>query len=299
VAASPVPSRSWLGRILLTPNESRLRAGWRLVAHFMLLIVFFILGTFLSTPILTGSPQLANLIGQVVTLIAITLATFIARRWVDHRSIPSLGLTWNGQSVKDLLVGIALPGLVMGIIFLAEWSLGWLNVKNLAWNSVSPITLLRDLLIMFLVFVAVGWEEELLARGYWLQNLEEGLRLPAALVVSSTMFALGHLANPNVTIWSILGLIVAGLFLAYGYLSTRQLWLPIGLHIGWNFFEGTVFGFPVSGTTNFFTLIESTRTGPELLTGGLFGPEAGLIQYPVLLFAAWLIYLYSRNRLRT
>jgi hypothetical protein len=55
----------------------------------------------------------------------------------------------------------------------------------------------------------------------------------------------------------------------------------------------------VSGTTNFFTLIESTRTGPELLTGGLFGPEAGLIQYPVLLFAAWLIYLYSRNRLRT
>jgi len=156
--------------------------------------------------------------------------------------------------------------------------------------------LLRELLVIFLAFVLVGWQEELLSRGYWLQNLEAGLRLPGALVVSSILFALGHLLNPNVSVMAILGLTMAGLFLAYGYLTTRQLWLPIGLHIGWNFFEGPVFGFPVSGLTGFFSLLGVQRSGPELVTGGTFGPEAGLLQIPALLLVVWIIHRYTRQR---
>ena len=143
------------------------------------------------------------------------------------------------------------------------------------------------------VDVMVGWQEELLSRGYWLQNLEDGLGLPAALAISSILFALAHLANPHVSLMPILGLTAAGLFMAYGYLTTRQLWLPIGLHIGWNFFEGPVFGFPVSGTTDFFRLLDLSRHGPGFLTGGAFGPEAGLIQYPILLLGVWLIARYN------
>jgi CRISPR/Cas system-associated protein Csm6 len=71
--------------------------------------------------------------------------------------------------------------------------------------------------------------------------------------------------------------------------------LSIGLHIGWNFFEGTVFGFQVSGSTFFRLIIQSVK-GPELITGGDFGPEAGLIVLPAMLLGAGLIYAYTHNR---
>jgi membrane protease YdiL (CAAX protease family) len=102
-----------------------------------------------------------------------------------------------------------------------------------------------------------------------------------------------HAANPSLSWEHWRG--CRGLFLAFGYLRTHQLWLPIGLHIGWNFFEGTVFGFPVSGL-GYFRLIEQTSLGPEIATGGAFGPEAGLVILPVTLLGAVLIYVFTRNR---
>ena len=91
------------------------------------------------------------------------------------------------------------------------------------------------------------------------------------------------------------GIFFAGLFLAYGYLRTGQLWLSIGLHIGWNFFEGVIFGFPVSGL-DIYRLIRHQIQGPEIWTGGAFGPEAGLIVLPALAVGSVLIYFYTRDR---
>ena len=82
----------------------------------------------------------------------------------------------------------------------------------------------------------------------------------------------------------------------YGWLRTQQLWLPIGLHIGWNFFEGVIFGFPVSGTET-FRILNHTVSGPSLLTGGDFGPEAGLILIPALALGTCLTWLYTRSRI--
>lgn len=287
--------RSLLATLFISPNEPRLRAGWRILAHLMLLTALVTLGSILAAPVLLSNSQTAWVLGQGIVLVAITMATFIARRWIDRRSFASLGLRWDRQAGRDLALGILLPALQMGMIFAIEWGLGWLQIEQWRPASLQPGVVFQELGIAFLVFVFVGWQEELLSRGYWLQNLIDGMGLPGALAISSLAFALAHLANPNVSVLSILGLTAAGLFLAYGYLATRQLWLPIGLHIGWNFFEGPIFGFPVSGTTQFFSLLQTTRNGPEWLTGGAFGPEAGLIQYPALLIAIWIIYRYSRR----
>jgi membrane protease YdiL (CAAX protease family) len=89
--------------------------------------------------------------------------------------------------------------------------------------------------------------------------------------------------------------VAGGIFLAYGYIRTRQLWLPLGLHTGWNFFESTVFGYPVSGMSGLPRLIHQDVSGPELLTGGEFGPEAGLLLLPGLLLGSLLVYLYTRR----
>jgi hypothetical protein len=113
------------------------------------------------------------------------------------------------------------------------------------------------------------------------------------VVISSSIFGLLHLGNPNATWVSAAGIFFAGLFLAYGYLTTKQLWLSIGLHIGWNFFEGVVFGFPVSGL-DIYHLLRITVNGPELWTGGPFGPEAGLVVLPGLVLGAVLVFAYAR-----
>jgi len=114
-------------------------------------------------------------------------------------------------------------------------------------------------------------------------------------VISSALFGLIHLGNPNATLVGAAGIFFAGLLFAYAFLRTKQLWLPIGLHIGWNFFEGVVFGFPVSGL-DIYALARISVHGPELWTGGAFGPEAGLIVLPAIVVGGLLIYLYSRRR---
>ena len=94
-----------------------------------------------------------------------------------------------------------------------------------------------------------------------------------AVIISSAVFGLLHLANPNATWVSAAGIFFAGVFLAYGYIRTKQLWLPIGLHIGWNFFEGVGFGFPVSGLADIYKMLRIQVHGPEIWTGGAFGPD--------------------------
>jgi len=183
----------------------------------------------------------------------------------------------------------------MGCIFFAEYSLDWLTFDNFAWQVETFSTIAKNIGLAFLTCLMVGWYEELLFRGYRLQNLADGLNPFWAVLISSIWFGLGHLTNPNATWISTTGIFLAGIFLAYPYLRTGQLWLSIGLHIGWNFFEGPVFGFPVSGL-DFFRLTRTTIEGPKLWTGGEFGPEAGLILIPALVMGTLLVYFYTYKR---
>jgi hypothetical protein len=289
---------SFLGRILITPGERRLRAGWRVIGHFCLLIIL------LSCSIIPlaawmafiGRTDLTLLAWQALAVFAVTGSVYLARRFLDRRSFTSLGLTWNRTAIRDLLAGFLIAGLMMGFIFLVELSAGWLEFQGFAWNTIPLQEVVLGVLGMLCMFVLVGWHEELLSRGYWLQNLAEASNLFWGVLISSLFFALGHLGNPHVSWSAILGLIISGVFLAYGYLRTRQLWLSIGLHIGWNFFEGNVFGFQVSGLEDLPRMIMQTVQGPELLTGEKFGPEAGLVLLPGLALGTALVIWYTLKR---
>ena len=185
--------------------------------------------------------------------------------------------------------------LMMGLIFIIARSSNWIEVETFAWTVDGSYKSIGQTLIWFLIFILVGWQEELLSRGYQLQNISEGINLTWGVIISSFAFALLHLLNPGANWISTFGIFLAGLFLSLGYILTGQLWLPIGLHIGWNFFEGVVFGFPVSGL-NPYELVKVNLTGPEIWTGGQFGPEAGLLQLPALLLGAILVFIYSKKR---
>jgi membrane protease YdiL (CAAX protease family) len=285
-------------RFFLSPEEPRLRAGWRLlfqgVLWFALTMVFgLILIVFYY---IKPSDSLSLLIYQSVSFLAITTSIYLARRYIDRRSFSSLGLVVNRQALRDVLVGVAIAGVMMGIIFAVEWSVGWLSFGGFAWQVQSPLEFLGGMLVMLITLIIVGWQEELLLRGYWLQNLSDGLNLRWGVLLSSGLFTILHWSNPGASWFAIVGLVAAGLFLAYGYVRTHQLWLPIGLHIGWNFFEGPIFGFQVSGLTGLPKLINQVVQGPVIFTGGSFGPEAGLVLLPGLLLGVILVYLVTSNR---
>jgi uncharacterized protein len=291
------PKRSLIARIFISSSEPRLRAGWRLLLQTLIMIILAIvlqLATELwLTPGKNGNADL--FISQILELITFTGSIYIARRFLDKRSFASLGLQVNKQTIVDIFTGIGITFVMMGSIYLAEVAAGWLTFESFAWQNESALNVVTGVLTFLAVFIFVGWNEELLSRGYHLQTLASGTNLFWGVFISSSVFGLAHLGNPNATWISAAGIFFAGLFLAYGYLRTGQLWLSIGLHIGWNFFEGVAFGFPVSGL-DIYRLIRHQIQGPVIWTGGAFGPEAGLIVLPALLVGSVLIYFYTRGR---
>ena len=296
---SPPEQRSFLHKIFISPGELRLRAGWRLLLQSLFLVLIMGLLGILANQVPGFLSDITYpaflLLGALVTSLAITISVFLARRYLDRRSFTSLGLRVNSQALIDILFGIGLTGLMMGLIFIVLWAVSWLQIESFAWQVENWGNVAASILAVVALFTFVSWQEELLTRGYWLQNLSAGLSQSLGVLLSSAVFALAHWFNPNLNWQGLLGLFLAGLFLAYGYLRTRQLWLPIGLHLGWNFFEGTLFGFPVSGQYE-YQLIRQTVTGPDFITGGSFGPEAGLVLLPVLILGAAGIYYYTKNR---
>ena len=293
---------STLKRLLFSPDESRLRAGWRLLLQTLLLLLIGLLVylplrlVFQRVPA-PSSPILAIILNSSITLISITASVFIARRLIDRRTITSLGLKVNMHALEDILAGFLIPALMVALIFFLERIFGWIEVVGFAWGASPLETVLPTVLIGLLTFIIVGWQEELLSRGYYLQNLEEGLNLPWAALLSPLVFGALHLANASreQTIMAIVGILLTSVFYAYAYVRTRQLWLPIGLHVGLSFFEGPIYGFPVGGLTA-DSLVMQFATGPEIITGGAYGPEAGLILIPALVLGFGLVYYFTHGR---
>ncbi|PSP98696.1 hypothetical protein BRC89_07525 [Halobacteriales archaeon QS_4_70_19] len=156
-----------------------------------------------------------------------------------------------------------------------------------------------------LLFVAVSVAEELVARGYLLTNLAEGLQvgpvtgrvaLVAAVLLTSGLFGLLHAGNPSATLVSTATIALAGVFLATDYVFTGDLAVPLGLHFSWNYAQGVLFDFPVSGIRVGVAVVRTRETGPDLVTGGAFGLEAGLLGVVATLLGIAATALWVRGR---
>lgn len=293
---------SFLRNVFFSPSEPRLRAGWRMLVQILLMLAFYIpVLCVLSIPyVLLSNPSYSQLeewlfiIQVIIALPAVLLATWIARRKLDHRSFSSLGFQQDSRTGLDLLAGFLIPSLMMAAVFLFSLIVGWSHFNGFGWSDESLGWTFSWILIYLVVFISVGFYEELLFRGYYLLNLRDGMNLGWAIVITSITFGFFHIMNPNSGLLPGLLTSSAGFFLAYAWFRTRSLWLPISLHVGWNFFLGPIFGFPVSGL-NTPSLIEQTVTGPDWLSGGAYGPEGGLILFISLGVGFLLVRLYTHK----
>ena len=125
-------------------------------------------------------------------------------------------------------------------------------------------------------FFLVGLYEETFTRGYFMTVLKPSRNLLVIMVVPALLFGLMHAANPGASPLAVLNISLDGLCMGYALIRTGSLWLPVGAHAIWNFLEGSVFGFPVSGIT-LSSVMQTTVQGPVWITGGSFGPEGGII----------------------
>ncbi len=172
-------------------------------------------------------------------------------------------------SLRDLIAGLAVGGLLIGLVVAGLALAGWYRVVEFSWNG----SLLFSSLLSWLL---VAVREEVYFRAVAFRSIEEYLGSWLSLAVSAALFGLAHRINPGAT-WSSSAAIAieAGILLGAAYMLTRSLWLAVGIHWGWNLFQGTIFGAPVSGHA-IPSLIKAELAGPEWATGGPFGPEAGL-----------------------
>jgi membrane protease YdiL (CAAX protease family) len=219
-----------------------------------------------------------SLVSHGIGIVVATAAVYLSRRWLDRRSFTSLGSGLHPGWQLHIAVGTLLGIVLQAAIFAIELGMGWLVIDGVGWRGGGSAFM--GLTVMLVVFLAVAWNEELVVRGYVLQNLEHGLGIRLAVLISSVAFGALHVFNSNSSAVAVLGVSVAGLLLAVAYLVTRTLWLAVGLHLGWNYGEGPIFGFPVSGL-DAGGLITHRVVGPEAFTGGAFGPEAGLVSVVV------------------
>jgi membrane protease YdiL (CAAX protease family) len=295
------------------PTEHRLRALWRLILQASFLLASIgIPGVIFSLAFRFARGNQGQidsfLISPIATLLGITFSMWLAGRLLDRRPFVDYGFHFNRWWWRDFIFGLVLGAGLMLLIFLVELSAGWVTISGTFFSGMEGISFIPGICISLVLFLCVGFSEEMWTRGYLLRNLAEGFNLKfigprsallLAYLVSSSFFGLLHASNPNATALSTFLLGFAGLFLGLGFLLTGELAIPIGIHITWNFFEGNVFGFAVSGTTPPGVFMQINQTGPTLWTGGAFGPEAGLIGLAALILGSLAIYLWVKVNHKT
>ncbi|MEJ7737326.1 MAG: CPBP family intramembrane glutamic endopeptidase [Chitinophagaceae bacterium] len=223
------------------------------------------------------------LFSLLITFLASAGTVFLFRKFIDKHTLISLGLDFNGYHYH------AATGFFLGLFLLGIGSFFLIASKNLQWTGISFDA--KQLFLNLILMALVAFAEELVFRGYILNNLLQSMNKWTALIISSLLFTLFHLSNPDISLLALLNIFLSGLMLGINYIFTKNLWFAILLHFSWNFYEGPILGYKVSGLT-LESLLQQELTGNPILTGGEFGFEgsmiAGLLSLSTVLILAWI-----------
>ncbi len=313
---------SGVKRIFWNPSENRLRSGWRALVQLVLFLVAFfsfliLVGLQIVLPALglssfdeldaleaTGAvPVWLVLVPGAATFLAALASTLAATRLLERRPLAAFGLRLDPHWWADLGFGVVLGALFTASIFSVLVAAGWLEVTGLFQTPVTGQPFALGLGAFLLNAVMVGTGEELVFRAYQLTALAQGLgrmgprlAIGTAWLISSILFGLWHVPNTGATGTSVIIAVLGGFLLGAGYVLTGRLGLSIGLHAALNFFGDNVFGFGSGGgqIADRPTIIATSEVGPDLWTGGPFGPAAGLVAVGAILLGVVAIWLWAR-----
>jgi len=297
-----------VSRRIFMNDESELRSGWRVLAFVFVFAVAEMLLAGLIKVAGTLFPALSFMADQRISgeglsarsvlvlyvnvardLSAALIATVICAHGLEHRSLASVGYKLHGGWFKDFSLGSLMGGcslaIAVGVAAVAGAVTFTVPAKDLG-------MLVPGLLIILGFFLAAGAFEELLFRGFAFQALTHNLGGAAAIGIMAVFFGAAHIGNDNASVFSTINTILAGAWLGLAYLITRSLWLATALHYSWNVAMVFVFGLPVSGFTTFdgVSWLQGHPGSPVWVSGGSYGPEAGMCSTVALLVSTIVIW---------
>lgn len=289
-------------RKIFVNGDKQLRSGWKIAIVFCSLLIMtfvialivtfaYIIPQFISNPSSSAinelkNDKILNTIGNYAQIASVIFSVILFWKIFDKKSIKYLGLTNPLRHLKELFFGLLLGAASISLVFIVLLSLGQVELVNPLYRPNITITLATD----FILFSFVALNEELFARGYCMTVLKQTKNTWVMVFVSSAIFSVMHLGNPNVKPLALINIFLVGILFAYMFLKTNNLWMPIGYHLTWNYFQGNIFGFPVSGT-EVKGVYNLKLVSESIINGGGFGPEGGLAVTGVILIGIALIWI--------
>jgi uncharacterized protein len=292
-------------------KHGQMRSGWKIgLVLVMTLFAIFVINYFIDTlAILTlfsslkfkslgieedkalqsilNSPVRTYML-KIGSNLAMISAVYGGIKLLDRKKLRDTGFIISLKSIRELAIGLILGAISISAVFFIL--LKSQNIKLLGNSSNSSLS--SSVLWGLAVFIFVGISEELFSRGYCMMVLKQVKAKWFSPVVSSVIFAILHIVNPNLRVIGLFNILLLGLLFAYMAIKTKNIMMPIGYHITWNFLQGNIYGLSVSGTAT-ESIYKIEVLSDNLLTGGAFGPEAGLLTTVVVILGAGVVWGYS------
>ena len=279
-------------------NEfGRFRSGWRftffLLSYFLVsyMILIFLLAILSSLPIGFNQTSLLYFIFPFAVFSAVAIFFgWLYGKIFEDLPFRALGCWFTKNWFNSLIAGFMIGAISIGIAVLIPFISGGLSFGFNQTAGTAPILL--TLGVTLLIFIVAAISEEVLFRGYLLQTMSRAKLFWVGALLTSFLFASAHNNNPGATVFSWVNTFVAGIWFAVAYWKTRNLWFPFGLHLAWNWLQGSVFGINVSGLGELASapLMKASDSGPVWLTGGNYGIEGGIACTIALIISTALIY---------
>lgn len=260
---------------------------WKLILYpigllFLFLAIFVALQTGLASLLaLTGWPTwsegaLYHLMTFLPSVVGVVVAVWVLSGLIGRRPWKDTPFGFT-RWAQDTAIGFVAGMLLLSMVALVLWLTGHYTV--LGWTDLGTTTVAAFLLTNLVFFLGVSVVEESLFRAGMFDIIEQWWGSAAALLVSAILFGLVHLGNEQATVIGAVAIILeAGILLGAVYMLTRRLWMVIGIHWSWNFFQGPVYGSVISGSSDTQTgLLDVTMQGSHWMTGGVFGFEASVV----------------------
>ena len=282
---------------MMETKSPLIKSGWLrsllfFLSFFIIIALFDIIGIaivsvfseygfeeFISDPELIMQNKMMLLM-MICQLMGTLFTVWIFQKFISKERFISIGLDFINYK-NDFYQGLAVG---TGLISIGFFTLIILNLTSIDLTYFS----IYDQIFYFFLFIVVSLNEEIAIRGYILHNLCQSFNKYIALIISSFVFMGMHLGNPNIGVLPLTNLFLAGIFLGVYRIHKNNLWFPIGAHLMWNYLQGPIYGFEVSGN-KINSLFEQKLNGHELLTGGNFGYEGSIILTVFLIISIYLM----------
>lgn len=293
-------------------SSGQLRSGWKIAAVVLLFLILSNISSIICVAVPSifflvtkyrgfnyydvqnsinkelAASGMFNFVYMAAFNLSMILAVLIALKFIDRERPARIGLNSLKANFKDFCFGLFLGAVSIALIFFVLLFTGNISLKN---DLLHP-EFSSSLIIGLISYVFVGLSEEMFSRGYCMTVLKQTQVKWVPLVISSLIFSLAHGLNPNVSAAGLLNIFLAGMLFGVMFIETDSLWMPIGYHITWNFFQGKFFSFPVSGNAS-EGVYKINVLNNNLLTGGDFGPEGGILTTLVILIGFFAVLKFK------